>query len=115
MDPGLYDVATVDGAGKLQKTIHIELPSLVPTITLIFIMRIGGILSIGFEKAYLLQNNLNLSTSEILATYVYKVGLVQNAQYSYSAAIGLMNSVVNMSMLIFFNWLSRRFSENSLW
>ena len=115
VDPGLYDAATVDGAGKLQKTIHIELPSLVPTITLIFIMRIGGILSIGFEKAYLLQNNLNLSTSEILATYVYKVGLVQNAQYSYSAAIGLMNSVVNMSMLIFFNWLSRRFSENSLW
>ena len=115
IDPGLYDAATVDGATRLQRVWHIELPSLLPTITLIFIMRIGSLMSLGFEKAYLLQNNLNLATSEVLSTYVYKVGLVQNAQYSYSAAIGLLNSLVNMALLVTFNFLSRRFSETSLW
>lgn len=115
IDPGLYDAATVDGASKLQRILHIDLPSLMSTIVLIFIMRVGFIMSLGFEKAYLLQNNLNLATSEVLSTYVYKVGLVQNAQYSYSAAIGLLNSVVNMLLLISFNWLSRRFGETSLW
>ena len=115
IDPGLYDAATVDGASKLQRIVHIELPSLLPTATLIFIMRVGALMSLGFEKAYLLQNNLNLATSEILSTYVYKVGLVQNAQYSYSAAIGILNSLVNMCLLFTFNQLSRRLGETSLW
>lgn len=115
VDPGLYDAATVDGASKVQRIWYIELPSLVPTITLLFIMRVGSLMSLGFEKAYLLQNNLNLATSEILSTYVYKVGLVQNAQYSYSAAIGLLNSMVNMCLLFTFNQLSRRIGETSLW
>ena len=115
IDPGLYDAATVDGASRFQRIVHIELPSLLPTATLIFIMRVGALMSLGFEKAYLLQNNLNLATSEILSTYVYKVGLVQNAQYSYSAAIGILNSLVNMCLLFTFNQLSRRLGETSLW
>lgn len=115
VDPALYDAATVDGATKTQRIAYIELPSLVPTITLVFILRVGSLMSLGFEKAYLLQNNLNLAASEILSTYVYKVGLVQNAQYSYSAAIGLLNSLVNMCLLFTFNQISRKIGETSLW
>lgn len=115
IDPGLYDAATVDGATRVQKIIHVELPQLMSTATLILIMRVGSMMSIGFEKCYLLQNDLNRATSEIIATYVYKVGLVQSAQYSYSAAIGLMNSLVNLALLVMFNGVSRKLSDTSLW
>lgn len=115
IDPGLYDAATVDGANRFQRVVHIEIPSLVSTATLILIMRIGGIMSMGFEKSYLLQNDLNSRVSEIIATYVYKVGLTGTPQYSYSAAIGLFNSVINLCLLVTFNSLSRRFGETSLW
>lgn len=115
IDPGMYDAATVDGANRFQRIRHIEIPQLIPTAMIILIMRIGSLMSMGFEKAYLLQNDLNSTASEIIATYVYKVGLVQSAQYSYSSAIGLLNSLVNVVLLLFFNALSRRLSETSLW
>ena len=115
IDPGLYDAATVDGASRFQRIVHIEVPALVSTATLIFIMRIGGIMAMGFEKSYLLQNDLNSKVSEIIATYVYKVGLKGSPQYSYSAAIGLFNSLINMFLLVSFNMVSRRFGETSLW
>lgn len=115
IDPELYDAATVDGASRFQRIFHIEIPSLRATATLIFIMRVGSLMSIGFEKAYLLQNDLNVSQSEIIATYVYKMGLTGTPQYSYSAAIGLLNSLVNMIMLVGFNAISRRIGETSLW
>ena len=115
IDPGLYDAATVDGANRFQRILHIEVPSLVPTATLIFIMRVGAIMAMGFEKSYLLQNDLNSKVSEIIATYVYKIGLKGTPQYSYSAAIGLFNSLINMFLLVGFNTLSRRFGETSLW
>lgn len=115
IDPGLYDAATMDGANRLQKIRHIEIPSLLSTATLILIMRIGGIMSVGFEKTYLLQNDLNSKVSEIISTYVYKVGLTGTPQYSYSSAIGLFNSVINLTLLVSFNALSRKVGETSLW
>lgn len=114
VDPQLLEAATLDGATRWQKIWYINLPTLMPTIVIMLIMNCGNLLSVGYEKTYLLQNSLNLETSEVISTYVYKVGLV-SAQYSYSTAIGLFNSAVNMLMLILVNTFSRRVSENSLW
>ena len=102
------------GATKFQLIRYIDLPSILPTATILLIMNCGSILSIGFEKAYLLQNSLNGSVSEIISTYVYKVGLVNN-DMSYSKAIGLFNTVVNLVLLIIVNKASDKMSGNSLW
>ena len=99
---------------KLQLIRHIDLPLIMPTATILLIMNCGSILSVGFEKAFLLQNNLNASVSEIISTYVYKVGLINN-DMSYSSAIGLFNTIVNMVMLIIVNTISDKLSGNSLW
>jgi putative aldouronate transport system permease protein len=114
-DMELYDAAKVDGANRFHRIRHIELPALQGTMVILLILRVGSIMSVGFEKVYLLQNSLNLATSEIIATYVYKIGLQGTPQYSYSAAIGLLNSVVNLLLLVGFNAFSRRISEKSLW
>ena len=113
VDPQLYEAAEVDGANKWQKIGAIDIPMLVPTMITLFILRCGSLLGVGFEKVYLLQNDLNISTSEIISTYLYKMGLKSN-QYSYSAAIGLFNNVVNFIILILVNGLSRRLSDTSL-
>ncbi|MDR1059982.1 MAG: ABC transporter permease subunit [Clostridiales bacterium] len=110
----LLDAARVDGASPMQRIWHVELPALRPTMTILLILSFGSLMSVGFEKAYLLQNPQNLATSEIMATYIYKVGLGGTPQYSYSAAIGLINSVVNVVLLLLFNAASRRFGETSL-
>ena len=115
VDVDLYDAARVDGAGRLKRILHIDIPALRDTAVVILILRIGNIMSLGFEKTYLLQNNLNLGTSEIIATYVYKIGLTGTPQYSYSAAIGLLNSLVNLILLIAFNKISKRISGSGLW
>ena len=109
-----HEAAKVDGATKLQLIRHIDLPLIMPTATILLIMNCGSILSVGFEKAFLLQNNLNASVSEIISTYVYKVGLINN-DMSYSSAIGLFNTIVNMVMLIIVNTISDKLSGNSLW
>jgi putative aldouronate transport system permease protein len=114
VDPALYEAATIDGANKWQKIIHIDLATIAPTCIILLILSAGGILSIGFEKAYLMQNSLNLSHSEVINTYVYKVG-IQNTQYSFSAAIGLFNTAINFAILVLVNWISGRLSETSLW
>lgn len=114
VDPGLYEAARIDGASKLQKIWYIDLPSILPTMVIMLILRCGQIMSVGYEKVYLMQNSLNASTSEIISTYVYKVGL-QQAQYSFSAAVGLFNSVINMILLVSVNMISRRVNETSLW
>jgi len=114
IDPALYEAATVDGASKFQRIIFIDLPFLVPTIVILLIMRAGNIMNIGFEKVYLMQNPLNTSVSEVIATYVYKVGIINN-QYSFSAAVNLLNNLVNFFMLVLVNQISRRFSDSSLW
>lgn len=113
VDPTLYEAATMDGANKWHKVLHIDFPALLPTATIMFIMRMGSVMSVGFEKVYLLQNPLNSATSEILSTYVYKMGLISN-QYSLSAAIGLFNNVINLILLIAVNQIAKKISDTSL-
>lgn len=114
VDPALHDAAKVDGASKLQRIRHIDLPGIMPVVTVLFILAIGNLLNVGFEKALLMQTNLNLPASEIIQTYVYHAGL-QQAQFSYSAAIGLFNSVLNLVLLLTFNWVARRANQATLW
>ena len=112
--PELHEAATVDGATRFQRMLYIDLPSLVPTMAVMLIMRLGNVMSVGFEKAFLLQNSINLEYSQIISTYVYNVGLI-GGQFSYSAAIGLFNNVINMILLVIVNSISRRVSDSSLW
>ena len=113
VDPALYEAAIMDGAGKLQRVFNIDLPCLLPTITIMFIIAMGNLMNVGFEKTFLMQNVVNQPVSEVLATYVYKVGLV-NAQYSFSAAVNLFNTGVNIVLLLLTNYASKRMSGNSL-
>ncbi|NOU93983.1 ABC transporter permease subunit [Paenibacillus sp. LMG 31456] len=114
IDPQLYEAAVVDGASKMKRIIHITIPCLMPTAIILLILNFGHVMSVGFEKVFLMQNNLNLESSEVISTYVYKNGLV-GAQYSFSAAIGLFNSVINFTLLIVVNSISKRISQTSLW
>jgi putative aldouronate transport system permease protein len=114
VNPELHEAAIVDGATKFQRIIHIDLPAILPVVVMLLILSFGGMLSSGFEKAFALQNPLNLSVSENLATYVYKVGIIQGS-ISYSTAIGLFNSAVNAVLLITVNSISRKLSDNALW
>lgn len=108
------EAARIDGANRLDIIRHINIPSIMPTIVIMLILACGNILSVGFEKTFLLQKSLNLSRSQVISTYTYEVGL-KSAQYSYSSAIGLFNTVVNFLMLILVNAISRRVSDVSIW
>lgn len=114
VDPSLHESAMVDGASKFKRILHIDIPAILPTIVILLILDSGKIMSVGFEKAYLMQNSMNLQASEIINTYVYKIGL-REGQYSLSTAIGLFNSAINFSMILLVNWISRRLGESSLW
>ncbi|NLG25858.1 MAG: sugar ABC transporter permease, partial [Clostridiales bacterium] len=114
IDPTLHEAALVDGASLFKRIVHIDIPGILPTATILFILNCGSIMNIGFEKVFLMQNNMNMANSEVISTYVYKEGL-QGAQYSYSAAIGLFNSVINMAILVLVNWGARKVGETSLW
>jgi len=114
VDPSLYEAARMDGASRLQKIWHVDLPSILPTIVVVLILSVGSIMAVGFEKAFLLQNPLNLSQSEIIATYTYKVGL-QHADFSLSTAIGLFNSVINLVLLVGVNIIAKRVTGKGLW
>lgn len=113
VDPQLHEAAKVDGASRLQRIWHINLPSILPTIIILLILNMGNMMSIGFEKILLMQNELNLESSQVIQTYVYEAGLL-HGQYSYSTAVGLFNSIINFGILIFFNRLARR-TGTSLW
>lgn len=113
IDPTYYEAATMDGATTLQKIKYIDIPMIMPTAMTLLILRAGSILGIGFEKVFLLQNVQNIMSSEIISTYVYKMGL-QSMQYSQSAAIGLFNTVVNVAVLLFVNYVSRKTTETSV-
>jgi len=113
INPTFYEAATMDGASKLQKILHIDLPLLLPTAMILLILRAGSMLSVGFEKVLLLQNPLNLTGSEVISTYVYKIGM-QNFQYSLSTAIGLFNTIVNIVILLLVNWMSKKLTKTSL-
>ena len=106
----LLDAATLDGANILEKIWHIDLPTIKPIMAILFILSAGGIMSIGFEKAYLMQTAMNLPTSEILPTYVYKVGL-QGGDYAYSAAVGLFNTVINLVLILFVNKIVKKLND----
>ena len=113
VDTNLHEAAQIDGASRLQRVWHIDLPHITPTIVILMLMDLGKIMTVGFEKVFLLQNNLNRSTSELISTYVYEIGLVQS-NYSYSTAIGLFNSVINLILVLTMNAVARRVSETSL-
>jgi putative aldouronate transport system permease protein len=113
VDPTLYEAATIDGASRWRRMLAIDLPALRPTIVVLAILAAGNVMAVGFEKVYLLQNPLNLSTSEVINTYVYKIGLI-NDDFSFSAAIGLFNSTVNLVLILIVNFVARRVSETSL-
>lgn len=114
VDPEQHEAATIDGASRLQRLWYINLPVLIPIATILLILSAGNIMSVGFEKVFLLQNTLNMEASEVISTYVYKVGLI-NAEYSFSAAVGLFNSVINALLLVVVNTFARKLSDTSLW
>lgn len=114
VNPELYEAAKIDGASKFQCVINIDVPSLIPTMLILLIMQIGQIMNIGYEKVYLMQNALNLSKSEIISTYVYKLGL-QQARYDFSTAVNLFNTVINFAVLMVVNRAAKKISGTSLW
>jgi putative aldouronate transport system permease protein len=114
VDPELHEAAMIDGASRLERIWYINLPGILPTIVIMFIITAGNLMSVGFEKAFLMQNPLNLEASEVISTYIYKVGLMQ-VRYSFSSAVGLFNSVINCILLVAVNTFSRRLGDTSLW
>jgi ABC-type polysaccharide transport system permease subunit len=113
IDPTLYDAAAIDGASRFQRVLYIDIPGIAPTIIITLILNAGGILGVGFEKVFLMQNPVNYRISEVIATYVYKVG-IQQAQFSFATAVGFFNSAVNCFILLLVNAIARRVNETSL-
>ena len=111
--PELHEAALVNGANKFQRVWHIDIPGILPTIVIMMILNAGKIMNVGFEKAYLMQTSLNIKASEIIATYVYKRGVLKS-QISLSTAVGLFDSVVNMILVVSVNWISRKVTDSSL-
>ena len=114
VNPELIEAAKVDGATTMQRILYINIPTILPTIVILFILNIGRFMSTGFEKVLLMQNSLNSETSDIIQTFVYETGLIQG-QYSFAAAVGLFDSVINIILLVTANYIARKTSENSLW
>lgn len=116
IDPELHEAAVMDGASRLRRIWHIDLPGIMPVAITLLILNMGGILSIGFEKAFLLQNSLNLTTAEVISTYVFKVGIQGGfTNYSYAAAIGLLNSLVGLVMIVLARSISKKLTGYDLW
>jgi putative aldouronate transport system permease protein len=113
IDTQLYDACKIDGANKWQTIWHIEFPALIPTIAILLILNMGNILNVGFEKVFLMQNDLNLSVSEVISTYVYRIGLKSN-QFSLGSAIGLFNTIINFFFLMLTNLISKKFADISI-
>lgn len=113
VDYEMHEAAIVDGATKIQRMLHVDLPSIKPTILMLLILQMGSIMNVGFEKVYLLQNTLNKSAASVISTYVYEVGLI-NSDYGYSTAVGLFNSLINLALVVAANQLSKRFAGESL-
>jgi putative aldouronate transport system permease protein len=114
IDPQLLEAATIDGATRFQKIRYINFPGIMPTATILLILRMGRVMNVGFQKVYLMQNPLNMPASDIIATYVYRIGLL-SAQFSFATAVGLFNSVINLFLIIMVNRIARRLGETSLW
>lgn len=114
VSPELKEAAVMDGASRFQRIIHVDIPCILPTIVIMLIMSCGSIINIGFDKVYLLQNPMNASVSEVISTFVYKVGIT-NADYGFSTAAGLFQSVVSFVLLVTVNQISKKVTDNSLW
>lgn len=113
IDTELYDAAAVDGANKWQQLIRITIPSIMPTIIIQLILKLGHVMSVGYEKTYLMQNNGNSDVAEVISTYVYKTG-IKDSNYDYATAVGLFNSIINLAMLLLVNWIAKKKSDVSL-
>ncbi len=113
VDTSLYEAAKIDGAGRLQLIRYVDLPAIMPTCAILLIMNMGSVLNVGFDKIYLMQNSLNMPATEVIATYTYKIGIL-NGQYSYSTAIGLFNTLINFVFLITANAIAKRVSDTSI-
>lgn len=114
VDPEQHEAAIVDGASRFQRVLHIDIPVIIPTIVTMLILNMGQVMSVGFERVYLMQTDLNLSTSEIVSTYVYKVGLTGIPDFSYSTAINLFNSVINLVLIVSMNALAKKAGDTGL-
>ena len=113
ISPDYYEAATIDGASRFQRVLYIDIPMIMPTVILMLILQVGNIMNVGYEKAYLMQNGSNTAVSELISTYVYKVGL-QTAQYSFATAVGLFNSVANFIILVIANKVAKKVSDISI-
>lgn len=114
VNPELHEAAVMDGANKWKRIRHVDIPSILPTIIILLVLAMGNVMSVGFEKAFLMQSDLNYAVSNIIPTYVYELG-IQKAQYSFSAAIGLFNAVINIVLLVTVNKVAKKLTETSLW
>jgi putative aldouronate transport system permease protein len=114
IDPQQHEAAIIDGASRFQRIWHINIPGILPTIVILLILELGTIMALGFEKVFLMQNPLNMESSDIIATYVYRRGIL-DAQYSFSTAVGLFNSLINFILLVLVNRLAKSMKQNSLW
>lgn len=110
----IYEAAVIDGAGRWKQMLHVTFPGIVPTIVIMFILRMGSIMNVSFEKVFLLYNPLTFETADVISTFVYRKGLLEFS-YSYSAAVGLFNSVINFTFIILANHFSKMVNETSLW
>lgn len=114
VNPSLYEAASIDGAGKLKQLWHVTLPGILPTIIIMLIMRMGGILNVGYEKIILLYNDVVMDTADVISTYVYRKGLLEQS-WSFSTAVNMFNSVINLMFLVATNIISKKLSDTSLW
>ncbi len=114
VDQEMHEAAVIDGATKIKRILHIDLPTIAPTMIILLVLQFGGIMSVGFEKIFLLQNPLNMTASDVISTYVYRVGLL-DADYGYSTAVGLFNSVINVILLVSVNKITKKLTSTSLW
>lgn len=114
VNPELHEAATVDGASRFQRILHINIPAILPVIVILLILEVGNLMAIAFEKIYLLQNPLNMEASDVIQTFVYRSGLLEG-QYSFSAAVGLFNSVINLVLLVAVNYIAKKTTDHSLW
>jgi putative aldouronate transport system permease protein len=114
IDPTLYEAAKVDGAGRFKQIVHITIPGMIPIIVILFILKVGSMMAVGDEKILLMYNSATYETADVIGTYVYRKGILET-NMSYSAAVGLFNSLINFALLILANSFSKRVSENKLW
>lgn len=114
VSPELHEAAMIDGATRFQRVLHVDIPAIMPTAAIMLILSFGSVMSVGFEKVYLMQNSLNISVSQVISTYVYGVGFGTSMDMSYGAAIGLFNSVINCTMILLMNFLSKKLSSNEV-